>query len=163
MLVSRLVLLLTAAINVVDSERINILVIASVTAGLLFIKGKVYECNYNDILESSFLFNLCAFSFANLYIKDKNSHIRYILSSASITVSFITFIGILIFHIYLRLKSTKLWQDWIGPGRSVHISRLLSKLESTNSGENVTLNDNVDVVTSTIVDLREPLLEVDQV
>ena len=60
-LLSRLALLLTIAINTDESNQVNTLVIASVTAGLLFIKGKVYVHNYNDILESSF-FLTCASS-----------------------------------------------------------------------------------------------------
>ena len=49
-LLVRSALLLTIAINAVGSDSVNLLVIASVTAGLLSINGRVYECRYNDIL-----------------------------------------------------------------------------------------------------------------
>ena len=60
-LLARSALLLTIAINAVDSNSVNLLVIASVTAGLS-INGRVYTRKYNDILESSFVLNLCIFS-----------------------------------------------------------------------------------------------------
>ena len=60
-LLARSALLLTTAINAVGSDSVNLLVIASVTACFLSIKGNVYTHIYNDILESSFILNLCIY------------------------------------------------------------------------------------------------------
>ena len=156
-LLSRSMLLLTIAINV-GSDSVNILVIASVTAGLLFIKRRVYENNYIDLLESSFIFNLCVLSIATFYLKGKSPQSQYGVSSTSIAISFMTFIGILIFHIYLQLKSTSVWRDCFHSIRC-----LLRKCIPTKDRENVVLNDNdLAAVTSTIVELREPLLDNDE-
>ena len=137
-----------------------ILVIASVTAGLLFIKRKVYENNYIDLLESSFIFNLCILSITTFYLKGKykSAQSRYAVSSASIAISFLTFIGILIFYTYLQLKSTSVWRDCFH-----RIHRLLRKCIPTKDRENVVPNNNdLAAVTSTIVELREPLLDNDE-
>ena len=160
-LLSRLALLLTIAINNDDSDRVNILVIASVTAGLLFIKGKVYEHNYNDILESSFIFNLCVLSIATFYLKGESpqsqyavSSVSYAVSTVSIVISFVTFLGILFFHVYLLLKSSSTWQRCKG--------RLRCKPLPSRDAENVLLGGNdSDVVTTSLVELREPLLDSD--
>ena len=157
-LLSRSMLLLTIAINAIGSDYVNILVTASVTAGLLFIKGKVYEHNYNDFLESSFIFNLCVLSIATAYLKGKSPQSQYAVSSASIAISFMTFVGILLFHIYLQLKSTSVWRDCF-----LRILCLLRKCIPTKDRDNVVPNDSdLAAVTSTIVELREPLLDNDE-
>ena len=157
-LLSRLALLLTIAVNAVGGDSVNILVIASVTAGLLFIKRRVYENNYIDLLESSFIFNLCILSIATFYLKGKSPQSQYAVSSTSIAISFMTFIGILIFHTYLQLKSTSVWRDCFHSIRC-----LLRKGIPTKDRDNVVPNDNdLAAVTSTIVELREPLLDNDE-
>ena len=44
--------LLTISLNAVGNDSVNVIIITSVTAGHLAIKGRVYEKYYNDILES---------------------------------------------------------------------------------------------------------------
>ena len=109
-LLARLALLLTIAIDAVGSDCVNILVIASVTAGLLSIKGRVYEYRYNDVLESSFILNLCVFSVTTFYLKDKNIESQPVILNVSVGISFVIFIGILFFHIHLLLKSKNVWK-----------------------------------------------------
>ena len=153
-LLSRLALLLTIAVNAVGSDSVNILVIASVTAGLLFIKRRVYENNYIDLLESSFIFNLCILSIATFYLTDKSPQIQYAVSTVSIVISSVTFFGILFFHVYLLLKSTNTWHRYK--------AKLLCKRLPSRDAENVLLGGNdPDVVTTSLVELREPLLDSD--
>ena len=102
LLLSRLGLFLTFAINTNGSESINILAVSSVTIALLTLKLlRVYENLYKDILESSFILNLGIFSVATFYLKEEseNDNSQLILSSISVGTAFITFIGILLFHI----------------------------------------------------------------
>ena len=108
-LLARLALLLTIAINAVGSDSVNLLVIASVTAGLLLIKGRVYERRYNDILEFSFILNLCVLSTATFFLKEDDIGQAAILN-ASVGISFVMFVGILFFHICLLLKSKWIWK-----------------------------------------------------
>ena len=109
-LLARLALLLTIAVNAVGSDSVNLLVITSVTAGLLSIKGRVYERRYNDILESSFILNLCVFSVTTFYLKDKNIESQPAILNVSVGISFVIFIGIIFFHIHLLLKSKNVWK-----------------------------------------------------
>ena len=105
-------LFLTIAINVLGSDRVNILAISSATAALLALKGRVYEDWWKDILESSFHFNLIIFSTATFYLTEegKGTQSQLTLSSISVGTAFITFIGIFVFHISQFIKSTRFWK-----------------------------------------------------
>ena len=109
---SRMGLFLTIAINVLGSDRVNILAISSATAALLALKGRVYEDWWKDILESSFHFNLIIFSTATFYLTEegKGTQSQLTLSSISVGTAFITFIGIFVFHISQFIKSTRFWK-----------------------------------------------------
>ena len=164
-LLTRLALLLTIAINAVSSDSVNILVIASVTAGLLCIKGRVYVHKYNDILESSFILNLCVLSVATLYLKDKNIESQIALLSASVGISFVIFIGILLFHIYLLFKSINILK-YVANTSLLRKNWLLHKTFTIvpKENENVALKSNdPKVVTSTLVELHEPLIDSNKV
>ena len=110
LLLARAGLFLTFACNTIGSGSVNLLAISSVATALVIMKGRVYEKHYNDILESSFVLNLCIFSVATFYVKEEGSGSQHILSSVSIRVAFITFIGIIIFHMYIQLKGTITWK-----------------------------------------------------
>ena len=62
-----------------------------------------------NILESSFLLNLAVLSVATGYFLN-NGENQEILSCASATVAFVTFIGIMLFHTYKLVKGTRAWQ-----------------------------------------------------
>ena len=162
---ARLALLLTIAINAVGSDSVNLLVITSVTAGLLSIKGRVYEHKFSDILESSFILNLCVLSVATLYFKVKNFISQPAIISLSVGISFVIFIGILFFHIYLLFESKNVWK-YLANYSLFRKNWLLRKAFKIVSKEDerlsVTLNSNdQDMVTSTLVELREPLIDND--
>ena len=166
-LLSRSALLLTIAINAVGSDSVNLLVITSVTAGLLSIKGRVYECTYNDVLESSFILNLCVFSVATFYLQNKDIESQPAILNTSVGISFVIFIGIIFFHVHLLFKSKNVWKYG-----TLAINSLLRKnwllCEAfkivPKEDENVAQNcNNPEVVTSTLVELREPLIDNDEV
>ena len=169
LLVSRMGLFLTFAINAQGNEGVNILAIASVSAAIFALKGQVYEHWLNDALESISLLNLSILSIATYYIKneiEKSVEFRSlsILSSISVATAFITFIGILFYHIAFCIKSTSVWKKTIHP--IIHKCNLFTKIERRNSmddgsGHNVHENKAPVLPTSTIVDidLREPLME----
>ena len=164
-LLARSALLLTIAINAVGSDSVNLLVITSVMGGLLSIKGRVYEHRYKDVLESSFILNLLVFSVATFYLKDKNFESQPAILSASVGISFVIFIGILFFHIHLLFKSKNIWK-YVIKNSLFHKNWLLCKTFKivTKEDENVALKSNdPKVVTSTLVELREPLIDNDEV
>ena len=119
-LLIRCVLVLTFALNAVGDNGFNLLVVSSVIAGVSIVKGRVYESCYKDFLESSFILNLCIFSIATFYVSEEKSNdestksrIQYTLSSISVGIAFIYFVGIIILHTYKQLKKIKFFSDLI--------------------------------------------------
>ena len=167
LLIERLGLFLTFAVNANGSESINILAVSSVAITLLAMKLRVYKCLHNDILESFFILNLGIFSVATFYLKEESdSKIRnqLLLSNISIGIAFSTFIGILLFHIYLVFESTSLWRQHLLPCTKKSqflctIFRITRQVEERD----VNINKKPELQnlpTSTVVDdnLCEPLL-----
>ena len=166
LLITRLGLFLSFA-N--DSESVNIVAIISVTVALLAIRIRVYEHFYNDVLESSFILNLGIFSVATFYLKEKSENAaesQLILSSISVGIAFLTFLGILLFHISLVLKSSNIWKMHMLP--FIQKSLLLSKIlritpvkDQTRAGDKDAAElQALPTSTEIDVDLREPLLEI---
>ena len=168
LLISRLGLFLTFAINANGSESVNILAVSSVSIALLAIQRRVYQHWLKDALESSFLLNLGIFSVATFYLKEepKDDESQLILSSISVGIAFITFLGILLFHISLVLKSSNIWKNYMLP--FIKKSLLLSKLlritpvkDQTRAGDKDAAElQALPTSTEIGVDLREPLLDI---
>ena len=101
-----------------------------------------------NILESSFLLNLAVLSVATGYFLN-NGENQEILSCASATVAFVTFIGVMLFHTYKLVKGTRAWQYF-----AVHFQQKQQDPPATH------LSD--PPVTSSLIPLfdqyREPLL-----
>ena len=160
-LLSRLGLFLTFAINANGSESVNLLAVSSVSITLLAIHRRVYEHWCKDLLESSFILNLGTF-----YLKEESEDAKsqLILSNVSIGIAFITFIGILLFHISLVLKSSNIWKECLIP--FIQTSFLLRKIfrETAIKDNIVTRNVEATVLhalptsTEVAIDLNEPLL-----
>ena len=105
---------MTFAFNALGNDGINLLAISSVTTVPSVMKGKVYKKYANDILESSFILNLCLFSIITFYLKAGNTpKYQIYVSNVSVGIVLLTFIGIIAFHIVLRLQSTFLWENGI--------------------------------------------------
>ena len=171
LLLSRLGLLLTFAINANGSESVNILAVSSVTIALLATKLlRVYENLHKDVLESSFIVNLGIFSVATFYLKEESEddENQRILSSISVGIAFITFIGILLFHASIVLKSSNIWKKHMLP--FIQTSLLLSQIlrispvkDKTTTGDKDTAELHaLPTSTEVDVDLREPLLEISE-
>ena len=107
-----LILNINFALNALGSSSVNLIATTSVSAGLMviaWIRGRLYLNVYNDILEASFLLNLCIFSAATYHdneIQENQAGLAY----TSVGIAFLTFIGITLVHVYLRLKVTTCWQ-----------------------------------------------------
>ena len=171
LLLTRLGLFLTFAINANGSESINILAVSSISLVLLSFKRRVYEHWWKDLLESSFILNLGILSVVAFYLNEEaeDSNSQLIFSSISVAFAFITFIGIVLFHFSLVIKSTNIWRVHVLP--LIQRFYLLSKLfrftsavkrKPTQGDKNTTELSALPIVTSTEidVDLREPLIEI---
>ena len=155
-LLARCSLFLTTAFNAEQNQNLTLLIITSVTAGLSVIKGRVYEKWYNDFLESSFLLNLCFLAITTFYLQSEESsdqvRVQSIISSVSVGIAFIYFIGIIAFHAYPRIPELKFFQN-------LHKSYTLKKQRDETAHK----EHSMKVIPTSIVsvDLREPLLEDD--
>ena len=118
-------------------------------------KGRVYEKYANDILESSFILNLCLFLIITFYLK-AGSTPKYpiYVSNVSVGIVLLTFIGIIAFHVVLHLRSTFLWENGIKP----LVQRVLGKnnVDITKGKHDLDEGPTSSVVT---IELHEPLLE----
>ena len=148
------------------SESVNTAAVISVIVALLAIRFRVHEHFYNDILESSFILNLGIFSVATFYLNEKAEDAQCTLSSVSVGIAFITFLGIFLFHISLVLKSSNTWKNYMLP--FIQKSLLFSKIlgitlvkDQTRAGDKDAAElQALPTSTEIDVDLREPLLDI---
>ena len=99
-----LALIMTFAFNALVNDGINLLAISSVTTVLSVMKGRVYEKYASDILESSFILNLCLFSIITFYLRPGSTpKYQIYVSNVSVGIVLLTFIGIIAFHVVLHL------------------------------------------------------------
>ena len=166
LLLSRLGLFLTFAINANGSEGVNLLAISSVSLALLAIKRRVYENRWKDLLESSYILNLGIFSVATFYLNEESQDDKnqLILSNISVGIALITFLGILIFHINLVFKSSNIWKEHMVP--FIQRSQFLSKILGVTVIKDDTAVRNIEAsvlhalptTTEVAIDLNKPLL-----
>ena len=165
MLLTRCILFLAFATNYSSDEIVaNSYITTLVILGILLIKTystKVYRSFWKNLLELSFLCNMEILSATLSYFKgtisDDNSMICKSIN-ASISISFITFIGILAYHAYLQMERTR----WYVSTKQAVLSKLPIRQHPTSSTE-----DNLQVPkavslkalpSTSLVELREELL-----
>lgn len=101
MLVVRICLLLGSVAS--NSDIFTVPLFFMVVFSVAFLSKGVYENSWLDILEFSFLLNICIFSAGTYYIKTYKGN-QAILSFVCLGVAFFEFVGIVCYHCYLRLK-----------------------------------------------------------
>jgi predicted outer membrane repeat protein len=131
----------------------NMFTVTVVVMGILTIKlctGNVYKQPIIDFLEVTFLLNLGILSAALHYLQEKESmNSRCQITNASISISLVTFLSILVYHAYLQVNRMKCLSSIIGkmPHKPATLNLdFQSKTLTTTS------------CTSTMVDIRESLL-----
>ena len=160
LLLLRVVLFTVYSLNTAGDPAINLLATAVV---MLFILGHLvyvgipYKSKVLGGLEFSFSFNLITLSITSLFAVylDRGQEI---VTNVSVLLSFFTFCGIVIVHLYKSIISLKLMRRWIEERRA---------RKNKESDEDVNIVDlggsqEDRQVTSQIVsleDLKEPLLE----
>ena len=163
LLVLRFALYLIFAYNVLGDPSINLLAITSTAMGLAILASltvNIYKNRYLTALEMSFILNLGILAAATQYIHSVGGN-QTAVTLLSISVAFVTFVGVIIYHIYLQVKVTKLW-TWLhraaGPRdpTSIHVQTTL-----TEYNREEILNAQSAVATRTWIQLREPLLDED--
>ena len=114
LLFTRALLYLIAALNVFGDPKINLLAIICVVGSLLLLKeftgSRIYKAWTISILESLFLYNLSIFAATTLYVREINGN-QKALAYISVSITFVTFLGILIYHTlsFMDLKPLLKW------------------------------------------------------
>ena len=158
LLIVRIVLLMIFSFNQIRSPTPNLLAITVVSVGLLTYmaatKG-VYKNSLPNYLEVFFLCNLGLTSAAVQYELVNNSHGQH--SGVSIKISsgaaIFVFVGIIFFHILRRILQTP-----FGAKMQTNVMRLVC-LKRKVSRDTQLPHCITPQVTSTLIELKEPLLE----
>ena len=163
-LLVRCVLFLIFALSALGNGSVGLIAITSVTAGLAvlaWIHSRVYVKLYNDILEGFFILNLCIFAVATYHVQETGgSQAR--LAYTSVGIAFAIFICIVFYHIYLILHKTSALKKLPKPNAQKYfIMRRFVESSTNEDGQSDCKQENLSVLapTSTIVELREPLLD----
>ena len=159
----RCVLFLVFAFNISGDDSVNLLVISSATFGIFAwfaLSGAAYKNWYLNALELSFILNLGILAVATYHVNHSGGS-QVAVSYTSVGIAFLTFVGIIIYHIYIRIKSKV--QQYIWCGRQLqHKNRKCHKPHECNDNPDK-LERQCEIphnVTHTVVDLhklRSPL------
>ena len=110
LLFARILLYLVIALTV--KESVALLLIACITLFLLLLKMinvKTYKNWMLDILESSFLINLAVLSVGTYHVRLSGGS-QTALTSTSISIAYVTLLGIVLFHLHKYIfNRTRLW------------------------------------------------------
>jgi len=159
-LLSRVVLFVIFATSTLGDPIANLISLALVTTCLLVLHPpRVYKVWLLGVLELSFLLNLNVLSILVSYIRytgdnrDAQSAIVY----TSVSIAFVTFIGIVLYHAYSRLATTKVWKKVFVFQKS-ETKELSDTNEHELSGFQKSQSNSVSNSVS-FIPYREPLLE----
>ena len=165
-LLIRCALFLTFAFG---NTSVSLLAIISVTASLAalaWVHIKIYENIFNGFLEAAFLLNLCILAAGTYHVKESGGS-QAGLAYTSVGIALVIFICILVYHVYLRLRTLGVWEKIPKPD-SKRYTDIFSKLHIV-LGHNKEKDNEAGVlngeqegeikVTTTTIELREPLLE----
>lgn len=178
LLVIRCALLLTFAFNSLSpkassTSSTSLLAITSVFAGLAvlaWISGRIYNEHYVDVIEAMHILNLTIFAAATYHVKVTKGN-QAMLAYTSISISFVLFVGVVLLHVYLRIRHKAFWKRLhleLTIARNYESFKKLTskrvKVKEEDIGSVVDLTtapgDSTEPTTSYIT-LREPLLESD--
>ncbi len=131
LLTVRILLLTTFATNVLREPEWNLAVIAVACITIItlaFVMGGVYRKRPLDVLEASFFLNLAVLCVATNQIinNDGRERTQTALTVTSVTITFLTFAGISIYHVYKQINSSHALRNskrWIRRKWSTHRCR----------------------------------------
>ena len=149
-----------------DNSHFELLLITSLTVGLSALAWAhhgVYESFHSDLLEASFILNLCVLAAATYHVQQTGGS-QAALAYTSVSVAFVMFILIVLYHLYLAVHKTSTWKKFIQSQSAKKCRVLINQLQGN---ENVDTVDEKKVpsaaslslnIPTTVVELREPLL-----
>ena len=103
----RFCLYLTFALNGLRVDSINLLAILTAFAIIIAIpwvsRGGIYEKSYLDLLEASFILNICMLTTATYHTESVGGN-QELVTYIFVGIAFAEFIGILIFHVFFQVS-----------------------------------------------------------
>ena len=120
MLTFRCFLFLVFAFNTFGDPSINLLCVGTASAILLILNSllgnKIYKSAFLNILELSFNSNLCIVAMATVYIRSAGGN-QNAVTLTSISAAFVTFLGIVIYHLVQQIRAAPQWWRRLHPSR----------------------------------------------
>ena len=107
LLLLRCAFFLVFAFNVSGDNSVNLLVTSSATFGIVVgfaLLGSIYKSWYLNALELSFILNLGILAVATYHVNQSGGS-QAAVAYTSVGIAFLTFVGIITYHIYMRIKS----------------------------------------------------------
>ena len=156
LLLVRCILLIIFA--TIGNSSANLLAISSAVTGLItfaLAAAGIYQKHYFSILEASFFLNLVLLTTATYHVKAAGGN-QAAVTLISLSIAFITFAGIVVYHVFLQIRGTEQWEK-VARVYSNRLSKKSRTVQLLGTEEN-TESDEASVAT-TYVELREPLLD----
>ena len=154
-LLARVVLfVIHASKKTLGGPNVNLTSVALVTICLVVLHSpRVYKVWVLGVLELTFLLNVNVLSILVLYIGQTggNRHALAAVVYTSISIAFVTFIGILLHHVYCRLATTQVWKKVFQKSEAKELSNP-DELELSGLQESQTSSVS-------FIPYREPLLD----
>ena len=142
----------------------SLLAICTVITGLItlfaLLKGEIYKKWYLGAHEISYLLNLVVLAAATYHVRDTRGD-QAAATFTLLSIVFIQFIGIVVFHVYLQIRSMEVWKKMAKESIDITLGRSPSDVSNQNT-ETATEEKLCPVperVTTSFVELREPMLE----
>lgn len=114
----RIVHSIATATNVSGNPRNNLLIICVLIVFVMMLKsylgGSIYKSKLLDYLETALYFNLLLFTMASFYSLDDTKS-QWISANISVSVAFVIFIVIMVYHIHCTLSKMECWRKTACP------------------------------------------------
>ena len=157
-------LFLIFALNVLGDPALNLFAIGSASLLLLIIAvglQGIYKKWPLDILEASFIFNLGVTAYATLYANLSQTNMLPAVTYVSISMTFSVFMGIVVYHAYLQVCSSRVWRNFRNKHRRQNAVQVVPEAgEEGGVGGNA--EDNHHELRPMVLlfnEFREPLLD----
>ena len=138
--------------------RADLFAVSTAVTGLITIAlatAGIYQKHYFGILEASFFLNLVILTTATYHVRAAGGN-QAAVTLISLSIAFTTFAGIVVYHVFLQIRGTTLWER-VARVYSNRLSKKSSTVQLLGTEEKIK-SDKASVAT-TYVKLREPLLD----
>ena len=156
LLMVRCILFIIIAVPSTGGSRADLFAVSSAVIGLITfaLAAGIYRKRYFGILEASFFLNLALLATATNRIQAAGGN-QAAVTLTSLSIAFTTFAGIVIYHIFLQIRNTTMWLRV----SSIYKNRFSKQRNGIEEDSEEEIENHEASVGTTIVELREPLLD----